>query len=370
MNKRQDKERGNGMIFYIGILALACVYGMKIFGFREFNKDYLSRDNTTAVKGIFVVLVFMSHFLQYYKMSGPFDVLYKEIRLFLGQLVVVMFLFYSGYGIYESIKRKGTSYVKSFPKNRVLKTLFHLDLAILIFFIRNLIMDIEMTVPKVLLSLIGWTSIGNSNWFMFAILVLYIIVYVAFLVFKKNKVLGIVATTALTVVYIILMKEFSGMDAYWYNTVLCLPLGMWYSCLKDKINAVMMKNDIIYLAITAVVAAVFLLVHNNKRELPVYILWTIMFTLLVVFGTMKVNLGNKVLYWLGNHVFSVYILQRLPMALFAKIDFIAAEREYFFVLSFAATVILAELFDRGTGALDKLIFDRKKRPAKADLKKV
>ena len=35
---------------------------------------------------------------------------------------MAMFLFYSGYGVYESIKRKGTPYIDNFSKNRLLKT--------------------------------------------------------------------------------------------------------------------------------------------------------------------------------------------------------------------------------------------------------
>lgn len=357
------------MILFIVILALVTVYGMKIYGPKDFNKEYISRNNSTAVKGIFVFLIFMSHFLQYYSVVDSFDNQYKEIRLFLGQLIVVMFLFYSGYGIFESVKRKDIAYIKGFPKNRVLKTLFHLDLAILIYFIRNLIMGVSMTTDKVLLSLIGWSTIGNSNWFMFAILVLYLVVYASFMIFRKNKALALLSTTLLTVVYIIVMREYSGMASYWYNTSLCLPLGLWYSYFKDKIEAVFMKNNIVYHIILAVIFTLFMVTHYNKNPLTVYIFWTLLFTLFIVLVTMKVKIGNKALYWLGNHVFSVYILQRLPMSIFVKFDAIASNRYLFFILSFVATAIISELFDRGTGALDKLIFDRKKRPAKADLKK-
>lgn len=347
------------MFIFLIILSWICIYGMKISPVKEFNKNYISRDNTTAVKGIFVFLVFMSHFIQYYEMSTVFDNPYKVVRLFLGQLVVVMFLFYSGYGIFESVKRKGTDYIKTFPTNRVLKTLLHLDLAVMLFCIFNLITGKEMTLEKVLWSLIGWKNIGNSNWFMFTILVLYIVIYVAFMLFKKHKVAALIFTTALTFAYIAIMRHVFELAAYWYNTSLCLPLGLWYSFFKDKIEAFVMKNNIIYLVTTAVVTAAFILCHLNKREFGVYILWTITFTLLVVLITMKVNFGNKILYWLGNHVFSVYILQRLPLSVFNEIEAISSNRYLFFVLSFGVTAILAELFERATGALDKVIFKKK-----------
>lgn len=352
------------MIFFVIALALVSVYGMKIYTPKQFNKGYISRDNTTAVKGIFVFLIFMSHFLQYYTMSGPFDMQYRGVRLFLGQLVVVMFWFYSGYGIYESVKRKGVSYINDFPKNRVLKTLFHLDLALLAYVIRNLIMGVRMKFVDFLLSLFGWSTIGNSNWFMFVVLVLYLVVYLSFMLFRKNKELALVSTTLLTVVYIVIMYNFTDKELYWYNTALCFPIGLWYSYFKEKIEALVMKNDIIYHVVLVAVFSGFMATHNNKTELPLYILWTVLFTLFVVLLTMKINIGNKVLFWLGNHVFSIYIFQRLPMSIFVRFDAIASNRYLFFILSFAVTALMAELFDRGTAKLDKVLFERKKKPEK------
>lgn len=363
-NRKYKVEEEKVLILFIVLLALVCVYGMKIYGPKEFNQDYISRNNTTAVKGIFVFLVFMSHFLQYYTPIDSYDMQYKEIRLFLGQLVVVMFFFYSGYGIYESVKRKGTGYIKSFPVHRILKTLLHLDLALLLYFIRNLIMGVHMKPAQVLLSLFGWDCIGNSNWFMFAVLLLYVAVYLSFMVFRKQNFLALVATTVLTGVYVILMHKFSGKEQYWYNTVMCLPLGMYYSFFKEKINSIIMKNNIVYHGILVAVFAAFMYAHYNKLPFVIYTMWTLLFTLLVVLVTMKVNIGNKILYWLGNHVFSVYILQRFPMAIFRRFDEIASNRYLFFILSLVATVIMSELFDRGTAALDKVLFDRKKKPAK------
>lgn len=49
-----------------------------------------------------------------------------------GQLIVVMFLFYSGYGVMESVRSKGTAYIKSIPFKRVLSTLVTILFAFLI----------------------------------------------------------------------------------------------------------------------------------------------------------------------------------------------------------------------------------------------
>jgi len=88
------------------------------------------------------------------------------------QLVVCMFLFYSGYGIMESFKIK-ENYVNQLPKNRIFKTLFNFDFAVLIYMLLYVFFQHkEIGLKKVLLSFIGWESFGNSNWYIFSIFVL------------------------------------------------------------------------------------------------------------------------------------------------------------------------------------------------------
>ena len=63
----------------------------------------LSVEQTTMIKGIFVLLIFASHVSQYLDLSQSSDLLtrgYSVIRNKLGQLIVAPFLFYSGYGIH------------------------------------------------------------------------------------------------------------------------------------------------------------------------------------------------------------------------------------------------------------------------------
>ena len=56
-----------------------------------------------------------------------------------------------------------------------------------------------MTLPQFLLSLVCWESIGNSNWFIFAILVLYLITTASFLLVRKNRWGAAAVATLLTV---------------------------------------------------------------------------------------------------------------------------------------------------------------------------
>lgn len=93
------------MFIFLIITFLTVFVGMKAVKPGEFNTDYISRDQSTAINGLFTVLVFLSHVCNYISLDGNFDKPYSTFKSYLLQMVVVPFLFYSGFGIMESIKK-------------------------------------------------------------------------------------------------------------------------------------------------------------------------------------------------------------------------------------------------------------------------
>lgn len=157
----------------------------------KFNEEYLSKRYTNIIKGIFLILVFFSHFIGYFStfQNNWIDAIgIKSIKM-IGQLIVTLFLFYSGYGIMESVTKKGSEYILNMPKRRILSTLIHFDIAVLIFMVASKYFVIHsFSIKKVLLSLIGWDTFGNSNWYIFCILILYSIAFLSLKSFKTKKV--------------------------------------------------------------------------------------------------------------------------------------------------------------------------------------
>lgn len=94
------------MIFFVLILLLLIFNKTEISKPGEFNKDYISPDGTLAIKGIFVALILLSHGKGYIELGGIYDEPYIALQNHLNQMVVAMFLFYSGYGMMESMKKK------------------------------------------------------------------------------------------------------------------------------------------------------------------------------------------------------------------------------------------------------------------------
>lgn len=168
------------------------------------------------------------------------------------------------------------------------------------------------------LSLIGWESVGNSNWYIFVILVLYALSYLAFRVLGTDRIIPFV--------WIVLVLT-AGM------VVACYLYGWPY-----------------LLAAVLGVTGIYVLKFHLSGSMTRTIVTHLMFTGAVVLMTMKMKLGNPVLQWLGKYLFEIYILQRIPMILGKRWAF--DENVYLYVFfCLTITLVLTPLFHRGVSWL-------------------
>lgn len=356
-----NKERGIHLLVYIFLVMLIAFLGMTAAKPGEFHRDYMSIESTRAVNGLFTLLVFLSHAVTYVKLSGALDKPYITLKESLGQMVVVTYLFYSGFGMMESIKRKGTDYIRSIPKKRFLKVLIYMDIAVSAFLVLNLLLGKKMKLKTILLAFTTWESIGNSNWYITAILMLYICVFLGFMVARGNKIAGLIHTTVLCLAFVYLQIRLKRPN-YCYNTMILFLAGMAFSLAKEKIDGILMKNDAFYFtgSACAVIAYCFFFMKRGGG-IEWYSMWGLMFMALLLIVCMKVKINNNILQWFGSHVFSVYILQRIPMIILSHFGF-NSHRYAFIAVSFVLTVCLAYMFDVAMAKLDKVLFGEKQKP--------
>lgn len=347
------------MLIFIILLLLIIFKDIKVCGNKnEFHTDYCSQKQTSTINGICTILIFLSHSRQYITLDGNLDAPYLALNDYMLQLVVVPFLFYSGFGIMESINKKGMPYVKSIPTNRFFKTWYHFAIALIPYVILGIIFNKGYTLKRIVLSFTGWSSIGNSNWYMFVTFALYLIVFLAFIIARKYKALGVALVLIFTLGFA-LFEYKMGLGSRYYNTILCFPLGMIFSLIKPYIDKIVMKNDIMWcLSFTALFAAYYYFASNKKDTIIHYILWCFLAMSLILLFTMKVKIGNSILDWFSNHIFSVFFLQRIPMIILEELGY-TKHRYAFIVVSFIATVLLATVFDEAMAWLDSKIYKRK-----------
>lgn len=328
-------------IFFWSILLLAA-HGA-VFSKEGYHRNYIAQESIQPIKGIFLLLVFLSHFVQYVELSGVWDAPYFEVRRYLGQLVVVPFLFYSGYGIAESIQKKGLPYVKSMPKHRILKVLLQFDAAVLLFLAVRYIMGFSYDLRRIFLTLLGWEGVGNSNWYIFAILFLYSASFVSFLIFQKGKLLPLLCMTVLTGIFVLVLRQYK--EDYWYNTVFAYTAGMWFSCYRKPFEGAVLEKPWNYRVTLALTFLLFLFLHSHWSSLVVYEAASVAFALLIVLISAKVQLRSRFLSYCGEHLFSLFILQRIPMIVLNNTP-IEQHPDLYLTACLAITFLLSAAFDK------------------------
>ncbi len=353
------------LLILLAVLAVA-LYGAKWTG-KGIRPDYLSIQSTRAVKGIFVMLVFLRHYKTCVSLTDALDRPFIKVNNWLGQLIVALFLFYSGYGVYASYQKKGKDYVRTMPRKRVLTTLVHFDLAVLLYLLADWLLGYSYSWKQVLAALLAWNTVGNSNWFIWAILALYLASWLALRLLPAGLWQPL-AVTAFSAVYAVLFFRAYPESHWWYDTILCYAAGMWYSLYQPRIEALVSREGSWW------AAEVLLLVLGGtlfrfRGNMAVYEVLAVVFSLFGVLLTMKVSFGNRVLQWLGGMVFPIYILQRLPMMVLSH--FGVNERPWLFLAaSLPLTLLLAAAFDWSLKRLDAALFRRKTAVGKAENKKI
>lgn len=296
------------LFLYIVFIFVLIIWGIKF----EDNDDFISKERCNSIKGIFILLIVLTHSMQYINNSGyeyeGIDMFVPFFKNKMGQMVVVMFLFYSGYGVYLSIKKKGKAYVNQMPRRRLLTTLLNFDVAVLSFVVLNLFISKPMSISQVALSMIGWDSVGNSNWYIFDILVCYTATYiVAKLSDEKNLWKWLFFLIFICVIVLSFLKK-----SYWYNTMMAYPAGVLFAAYQNRIVAVFRKY---YLPLLILLGGTFFVTFYQLPKMRGISdnIASICFALIVVLLTMKIIVENDFLKWCGEHLFPLYIYQRLSM---------------------------------------------------------
>lgn len=343
------------MVILFVLLFLITLWKMDI---RSYQSGYIAVSSTNAIKGVFAVIILYSHMRGYIVLSDSFmDSLYVKILNYIGQLMVAMFLFYSGYGIMQSYKSK-IGYEKLFFKRRILKTLIHFDFAVGAFLLVSLILDTSYDVSTYITCWVGWTSIGNSNWFIFDILALYLVCFIVMKLgphlFRNHNNMGVIcAGVTLATVCLWFFLHYMKDGNWWVDTIFTFPLGMWYSYGKNRLEK-KMKLPRVYYSTFILLFVLFIVWHYVKGVDKIGIC-SCMFCILIILLTMKVKFDNEILQWLGTHAFSIYILQRLPMIIFDHMGF-SNNLVLFISLTIPSVLLLSFLYNKMLEQIDKVMF--------------
>ena len=178
---------------------------------------------------------------------------------------------------------------------------------------------------------------------MFTIFVLYAGTWVSFRMYRENYIkaaaLISVGSVVLAAVYIKL-----GKDPYWYNTLMAFPLGFWLSICKERLESFLFRNSRYYLTLSATILIFVLVRTKADTSIIAYEVCSCLWAALVVLLSMKVNVSNPILIFLGKNLYGYYLMHRLVL-LFLPFGGIFVIPYLRFVVFIALSTIISWIFN-------------------------
>ncbi|MBR3465357.1 MAG: acyltransferase [Clostridiales bacterium] len=317
-------------------LALILLIGIKPSKLREWQEEPLSLDKSKAIQGFAAVCIIVHHLSQELAEQAGAIGFFQG----LGVLFVGIFFFFSGYGLYTSLKTKD-NYLKGFLKKRFVTILVPFYVCNLIFVAASCICGEKYKPLQLLYVLSGWSLINMHMWYIVEIAILYIVFFLIYRLIKNRT-----AATVVMSVFVLAMMTGSLMlchgedmscsywfqGEWWYNASFLFVIGIIFSKHAEGLRKIARKGYYLLLLVFAALTAVlglqtnYLLVkYSYWSEIPgqdpkyldkfhclaFQLPWIFCFVCLLLLIMMKVRFGNPVLKFLGSISLELYLIHNL-----------------------------------------------------------
>ena len=279
----------------------------------------LTHERLLPWKGMCVLLILLSHYTGYISPDLA-DETYLLIRSGMGQTVIVLFFFAAGYGMTRQLIAKGRAYLP-----RVLRKCIRLWLmnaaAVLLMLLVQTLRGREYEVSTMLLAFVPLVNLGNSPWFIFAILLCYLFFLLGAVPYllrpsRPRLFLLFLFHAAFCAAYIMFLSS-HGFEDYWYDTIILFPCGIMAACLEDILPEGRSPSDLTWCALlTLSVTACAFFYCFHTRSFLLHELYMLSACAVILVCAMHYSPGSRLLAFLGKHALVIYLFQRIPMILF------------------------------------------------------
>ncbi len=325
------------------------------------STSILDKSTTKSIEGLLAIYILFSHLRQYIPYDDFGSDCLNLILVHVGQICVAPFFFFSGFGIIESIKKKGEAYSRTILINRFLRVWCWFLVALIPYYLIDIIWKHEYTTVSYVLAPFGIKSIGNSNWFVVAILICYLSVGIAFELFRKKAFKAIAFTTAIILICVVIAIILK-IPSYWYDTILCFPLGMLCSYTKKSIQSILSDNiyrvfGALFLIISIIVSYLFPVFITSRGAIIHQVARCLLACLLIMVFSSRFYFKHSMFEFLGASSFAIFIFQRIPMIAFNVSEITKHKYVYWFMCIISA-VLLGVLMQKVLRSLDYLFIDK------------
>ncbi len=354
------------MFVVLGIL----VAGVKKAKKGEIHEDFLSLKVTKGIQGFAAVGIMLHHLAQNATEFGNVSKGLIGIYNDFGVIFTAIFFFFSGYGLYTSLKEK-PDYLNHFFRKRLSSVLVPFYMANTIYAVFFLIFSGEKLSALDLVAVFtGWLLLNNNLWFIVEIVFLYVGFYI-FFKFIKNKNIACFAMAAyifiMVAVALLLGHDYETISAgrwfhgeWWYNTTWTFFIGLMIARFKDKIVNMVKKKYPAFLI--GSIAVFFILWFNSLYMMGRYGYYyedvdypgyfekfmsliaqcpaAIAFVLMLLIISMKLKFSNKVLDFLGKISIELFLIHHMYLVIFGTL---IENNVLFFICVYAGSILTAIL---------------------------
>lgn len=336
------------MDFYIVgyfILPIVILYGSRRCQISE--QDWLSKEETTKLKGIAAILIIFHHVGQ----NIPINAISLPLHE-LGKYVVGIFFFLSGYGLIISLI-KNNQYLQGFLQKRLLLIYVPFILINAIDICINSLRGREWESFEIVSTLFGFTLLDGALWYIQLILMYYLVFYILFKYLNMQKaVVGLVLFS----LYYFMVGYLLGLGNHMINTSFCFVFGVLIGKNKEMMFTILQryKKILIFGAfIMALVArACVLFVSEGIISLLFTNISTLSLVAVVIFRIAFVQISNHLFCILGNISYEIYLIHMKVLSFFYFRDGISF-LEIIFI--FALIIPLGWLFNKFNKRISQLL---------------
>lgn len=309
------KNKAFSAIFYLFMWLSLAFYGIR---FSSKSDTALTMANSTHIRGVSAIEIMLGHIGI---LTGN---LFQFPNRKAGILFVGLFFMLSGYGLAYGYANK-VDYLSGFLRKRLISIALPVVIVILVEAIVYKKMSFMMIVS------------GSARWYITELLVLYILFYCTYRLFKKK---GVVVIAIVSTIFVVIAFSV-GMDNPWYGSTLCFPLGMAYYGFRSSTknyNLVKRGAYIFMLFVVVVVSIIGFFAYGDTLLGDVICrnVASTSFCMAIILILEIVSVENRFSLLLSGISYEIYLLHPLMIKLCSDIPYV---KDYVFLYTITVTVV-------------------------------
>lgn len=345
-------------------LAVILLVGAQMKGRKFWQEDALSLPVSKGLLGFCALGIMLHHMSQTIYFAGE-DTGILLFMVDVGVCFVGLFFFFSGYGLYTSLRDK-PDYLKGFLKKRLPTVIVPFYMCNFVFIAGAAIGGYRFGEGELPAYLTGLTLMNSQMWYIVEIFFLYLLFYLVFKFVKKDGaaclVYGLCVAAMITVSLLLCHdnKTVSGgawfYGEWWYNATLLIWIGMLFAKFEKPILTFCRKYYCIVLPIVGILTCFFYKktmwalqtkgywyewdgypgYAEKVQTLAFQLPFILCFVFFVILLTQKIQFKNKILAFVGEISLELYLVHNV------FIMYLPVKNRFFFILAvYAAGIVTA-----------------------------